>query len=150
MSKKWVDWSDFYEDKEVDYKHTPSALWVNDPSIGVAPKSSDAKPLIKNEKVPNGQSDEEIAALILKGARAPGVRQATDEEMFGHLVVSQEQIDAAEKAFDNKIADFYAAANKPITGQTEVPDEEWGTGKSFNSLLSKSELEKRNMYTGDD
>lgn len=131
--------------KSSDYKHKPSALWVNDPSVGVAPKG-DAKPLLKKGEVPVMPSNEEITKAILAGAP----KQPTDEEMFGHLVVSQEQIDKAKADFDNKIVDFFKEAQKPISGQTEVIDEEWATGKSFNSMLSKSDLEKRNMYLGDD
>lgn len=134
--------------KSSDYKHKPSALWVNNASFGVAPKG-DAKPLLAKGEVPVAPSNEAVTAEILRGMDAPGLRQPTDEEMFGSLVVSQEQIDAAEKAYETKIADFYAMATKPLTGKTEELDEAWGTGKSFNSTLSKSELAQRNMYTGE-
>ena len=102
-------------------------------------------PTLKKGEVPVKPSNEEITKAILAGAP----RQPTDEEMFGHLVVSQEQVDAAKEAFDNKIVDFFKEAQKPITGQTEVADEEWGNGKSFNSMLSKSELEERNRFVGE-
>jgi hypothetical protein len=144
-----LDWSDLLNKSE-EYKHTPSALWVNDPSIGVTPKG-DAKPLLAKGEVPVAPSNEAITAEIMRGMDKPGLRQPTDEELFGHLVVPQEQIDAAEKSFETKIADFYSTASKPINGgQTEVPDEEWANGKSFNSMLPKEELAKRNMYLGDD
>jgi hypothetical protein len=133
--------------KSDDYKHKPTALWVNDPS-SVAPKG-DAKPLLKNDQIPDKQTDEEIRAVIMSGMDRPGLRQPTDQEMFGALVVSQEQVDRAEAEFNNKIANFFTEASKPLTGQTEVPDEEWGCGKSFNSTLSKSQLIERNKYTGE-
>jgi hypothetical protein len=142
-----LDWSELK--KNDDYKHKPTVLWVNDPSSGVSPKGSDVKPLLKNNQIPDKQTDEEIRAIIMSGMDKPGLRQPTDEELFGAGVISQEQVDKAEAEFNNKIANFFAEASKPLTGQTEVPDEEWGCGKSFNSTLSKSQLDERNKYTGE-
>lgn len=133
-----LDWGDLYKGK------------VGQPEDAKSKPLGYVGPTLKKGEVPPTPSNEEIASEIMRGMDAPGLRQMTDEEMFGHLVVSPEQAKAAEEAFDNKIADFYSAASKPLTGQTEVPDEEWGTGKSFNSMLPKEELAKRNMYLGDD
>jgi hypothetical protein len=146
--KKWPDWSDFYKSKE-DYKHKPSALWVNDPSVGVAPKG-DAKPLLAKGEVPTAPTDEEIRSAIMNGMDKPGLRQPTDEELFGHLVVKQEQIDAAVVEFENRINNTINKLHAPITGKTQEDDSEWANGKSFNSTLNKEELAKRNMYLGDD
>jgi hypothetical protein len=143
-----LDWSELSKSK-VDYTHAQSSLWVNDPKLGVAPKG-DAKPILAKGEVPLTPSDEDVRVEIMRGMDRPGLRQPTDEELFGHMVVPQEAIDAAEKSFETKLADFYAAASKPLTGQTEVPDEEWGTCKSFNSMLPKEELAKRNMFLGDE
>ena len=143
-----LDWSELK--KKDDYRHTPSALWVNDSKLGVAPKG-DAKPLLAKGEVPVPPTDEEVRAEIMRGMDKPGLRQPTDQELFGHLVVPQEAIDEAQKAFDTKIADFYAMASKPIAGgKTEVDDEEWANGKSFNSMLNREELLKRNMHLGDE
>lgn len=144
-----LQWDELLTKSDKEYKHKPTALWVNNASLGVAPKG-DAKPLLAKGEVPIAPSNEEVTKEIMRGMDAPGLRQPTDEEMFGALVVSQEQIDAAEKAFETKIADFYSMASKPLTGKTEELDEAWGTGKSFNSTLSKSELAKRNMFTSDE
>ena len=131
--------------KSDDYKHKPTALWVNDSSVGVAPKG-EAKPLLTKGEKPVMPSNEQIAKAILSGAP----KQPTDEEMFGSLVVSQEQVDQAKDDFDNKILNFFKEAAKPLTGETAVTEEAWGNGKSFNSLLSKSEQAQRNMYLGDE
>lgn len=143
-----LDWSELTKSKE-EYEHAPSALWVSDSKLGVAPKG-EAKPLLAKGEVPPTPSDEEIRAEIMRGMDRPGLRQPTDEELFGHLAVPAEVAEAAEKAFDTKIQDFFAAASKPLTGITEVPDEEWASGTSFNSRLSREELIKRNMHLGDD
>jgi hypothetical protein len=140
-----LDWSELK--KNDDYKHTVIPLWVNNPD-GITQKD-DAKPLLKNNQIPDKQTDEEIRAVIMSGMDRPGLRQPTDEELFGAGVVSQEQVDRAEAEFNNKIANFFTEASKSLTGQTEVPDEEWGCGKSFNSTLSKSQLIERNKYTGE-
>ena len=145
-----LDWSELTKsEKKETHIHKPSALWINNATLGVAPKG-DAKPLLAKGEVPVPPTDEEIRAEIMRGMDAPGLRQPTDAEMFGALVVSQEAIDEAEKSFETKIADFYAMANKPLTGKTQEDDEAWASGKSFNSQISKEELAKRNMFTGDE
>lgn len=128
--KVWCDWGDLYKGK-----------------VG-QPEDPKSKPLdyigstLKKGERPRTPSNEEIAKAILYGAP----KQPTDEEMFGALVVSQEQVDKAKADFDNKIVDFYKEVTKPLTGETHVDDKEWGSGKSFNSMLSKSEIAKRNMH----
>jgi hypothetical protein len=143
-----LDWSELK--KSNDYKHTPTALWVNDPSSGVAPLKEGVKPLLKNDEVPDSQTDEEIRAVIMNGMDRPGLRQPTDAELFGHLTRTQEQVDAAKAEFENRMNSSIAKLHAPVTGKTYEEDEAWGDGKSFNSTLSKSELEKRNMFTGDE
>jgi hypothetical protein len=144
-----LQWDEFLN-KSADYKHKPTALWVNDPSSGVAPKTEGVKPLLKNDEVPDSQTDEEIRAVIMNGMNRPGLRQPTDAELFGHLTRTQEQVDAAKAEFDNRMNSTIAKLHTPVTGKTFEQDEEWASGQSFNSTLSKSELEKRNMFTGEE
>lgn len=125
-----LDWSDLYKGN------------VGEPEDPKSQPLGYTGPTLKKGEAPPRPTNEQIAKAVLAGAP----KQPTDEEMFGALVVSQEQIDAAEKAYETKIADFYTMANKPLTGKTQVPDEEWASGKSFNSTLSKEELAKRNMH----
>lgn len=143
-----LDWSELTKSKE-EYSHKPTALWVNDKSLGITLKG-DAKPLLAKGEVPPTPSNEEVFKEIMRGADAPGLRQPTDEEMFGHLVMSQAQVDAIKAEYDNRMSNTIANLHKPITGKTFEEDEDWGNGKSFNSTLSKSELEKRNMFTGEE
>lgn len=72
--------------------------------------------------------------------------QATDQQLFGHLVRTEEQIKKAEAEYEDKLNKWYAEANKNIDNQ-EV---EWGEGKSFNSTLTEQERLRRNMHLGDD
>lgn len=127
--------------KSSDYRHTPQALWVNDPSSGIAPKG-EAKPILAKGEAPPRPSNEQITKTILSGAP----RQPTDEELFGGGVISQEQVDKAKDDFDNKLSNFFKEVSKPLIGETKVSDEAWGNGKSFNSMLSQEELTKRNMF----
>jgi uncharacterized membrane-anchored protein YhcB (DUF1043 family) len=79
-----------------------------------------------------------------KGAR---VRlQATDQQLFGHLVRSEEQIKKTEEEYQDKLNKWYAEANKNIDNQ----EMEWADGKSFNDSLTEEERLKRNMHLGND
>ncbi len=72
--------------------------------------------------------------------------QATDEELFGHLVKTKEQIEKAEIEYEDKLNKWYTEANKNVDNQ-EI---EWASGKSFNESLTEQERLKRNMHLGDD
>lgn len=72
--------------------------------------------------------------------------QATDEELFGHLVRTEEQIKKAEAEYQDKLNKWYLAANRPVDNKQV----DWGDGKSFNSTLTEEERLKRNMHLGDD
>ena len=70
--------------------------------------------------------------------------QPTDEEMFGQFVVSEEQVQKVQAEWDNRM-------NKSLThvNISEEDGGEWANGESFNKSLSREELEKRNMFTGE-
>lgn len=80
-------------------------------------------------------------------------KQPTNQEMFGHLVKTEAEIKAIEKKWQNSICN-YQELYKPIDhlNKSKITDE-WGQGKSFNSLLkeqlSKEELTQRNMCITD-
>lgn len=146
-----LDWSDLHKSKD-DYIHEPTALWAADMygggKHGVDPLNK-AKPVNAPGEVPRKPTDDEIAEFILKGRDIKGnlpLGQPTDEEMFGHLVVTEEQLQKAEHDWENKLNDFYKAAQEPI-----VPSEEqklsWGEGSSFNDTLTEEERLRRNMFT---
>lgn len=129
--------------KKSDEKpHKPTALWVNDPSVGIAPKG-DAFPRLAKGEIPRRPSNEEIAKAILPSKSS----QPTDKELFGHLVPTEEQLKKAEFEWENKFNNHFAGLNTKLP--TLVEDEEWGTCKSFNSTLSPEELVKRNTYVND-
>ena len=50
--------------------------------------------------------------------------QASDEELFGHLVVSQEQQASLEKNFQGKFTDFFAEVQKPLSELKKFASEE--------------------------
>jgi hypothetical protein len=139
-----LDWSELKKSDE-EYNHTPTALWAADKhgggKEGVDPLNK-AKPRIAEGEVPVMPSDDEIAATILHNAPS----QPTDEQMFGHLVVTEEQVQKAEKEWANSMNKAFDDMKAPIT-PTEEQEHEWADGKSFNESLSREELEARNMYT---
>ena len=76
--------------------------------------------------------------------------QPTDEQLFGHLVVTQEQVDKAQEEFESKL-DFYndwVAGRIKTSGEKPEDNETWANGTSYNSQLSSEELKKRNGYIG--
>lgn len=75
-------------------------------------------------------------------------RQPTNEEMFGHLVVSAEEITKKEENWKNRMQKTANALYQPIDhlNKSAVSDKSWGTGKSFNSMLSEEELKERNKF----
>jgi len=130
--------------KSDNYQHIPTALWAADQhggkQGGVDPLNK-AEPKNKKGEEPYKPTNEEIAKAIMHNAP----KQPTDEEMFGHLVVPEEQLEKAEKEWGNKLQGFYDAATTPINKSNQ--DSDWGSGKSFNSTLSEKERFKRNMHT---
>lgn len=72
--------------------------------------------------------------------------QATDQELFGHLTVNEEQMQKAEKEYENKLNNWYDSATQRIT---KDEDAEWASGTSFNASLTEQERLKRNMHLGD-
>ena len=126
--------------KNDDYKHNPTALFVNNPT-GIAPKGEAAPRLAKGE-VPVRPTDEQIRKAILHNAP----KQPTDEQLFGGGVVSEEEAEARQKAWETSMQ---KSLTHPTIGKPVEEEEEWGLCKSFNSSLSREELLKRNMDTGE-
>jgi hypothetical protein len=114
------------------------------------PEAAESRPLSKNshkggEKV----TKEDLltdANKIITGFLSKGIAQATDEQLFGHLVVSEEQIKKSEEDWTNTFNNFFNQVNKNV----DNIDHEWGDGKSFNSKLSEQELAARNSFIDED
>lgn len=143
-----LDWSELNKAEE-EYKHEPTALWAAAtyaPNEGVDPLIGDAEPINKKGEVPRKPTNEEITKAIMHGTNQKGVRQATDEELFGHLVVSEEQVKKAEAEWDNTFNGFYEEANKPVTGDTAA---EWNGREPLTKGMSEKELEAWRMFTGE-
>lgn len=90
---------------------------------------------------PDWSKEEET---LKKGVRVK--LQATDQELFGHLIKTEEQIKKTQEEYENKLNNWYSEANKNIDNE----DSEWGDGKSFNSTLTEEERLRRNMHLGED
>lgn len=91
-------------------------------------------PTLKKGEIPRKPSNEEIAKAILEGAP----KQPTDEQMFGHLVVTEEQAKAAEDAYNNMFTDFFKQVQAPIEKQNL--NKSWGSrGPIWEETLSEEE-----------
>lgn len=80
--------------------------------------------------------------------------QPTNEEMFGHLVKTQKEIDAAEARYQSGNKSVVEELSKPVDHLNKSKiDTSWGYGQSFNSLLkdklTDKEIAERNAYTGE-
>lgn len=139
-----LDWSELLTKSDEEYKHEPTALWAADQSGGKAggvDPLNKAKPRINPDEEPYRPTDEEIAKAVLHNAP----KQPTDEELFGHLVVTEEMVKAAEEEWNNKMNKAFDDMKAPIISE-ENKEHEWASGKAFNDSLTREELEKRNMY----
>lgn len=146
-----LNWDEELEKSEEECVHEPTALWAADMygggKQGVDPLNK-AKPVNAPGEIPRKPSDEEISEFILKGVDVNGsspLGQPTDEQMFGHLVPAEEELQKAANEWDNKIDGFYKAAQTPIIPK-EKEQLEWGDGASFNDSISEEERLKRNMH----
>ena len=135
-----LSWEELYKSKNDEKPHKPTALWVNNPSVGVALKG-DAAPRLAKGEVPKKPSNEEIAKAILHNAP----KQPTDEQLFGGGIVSEEEAIKRQQEWENRLQ---KSLTMPSVG-APLDEEEWGTCKSFNSTLSREELLERNTYTGE-
>ena len=80
-------------------------------------------------------------------------KQPTDEEMFGHLVPTEEQVATAKKKWESTISGFYSHKSLENIDSLNKSDDklnfEMENGKSFNDYLrerlSAEELKKRNL-----
>ena len=143
-----LDWTEELN-KSDNYTHVPTALWAADMHGG---KEGGIDPLNKSKKinedgeVPYKPSDEEVSNYIMKDMRNGPQAQWKDSEHLHKEVVTQAQAEELQKNWENALQNFYNAAKAPVLKKSEE-QEEWGSGKSFNSTLSEEERLKRNMYT---
>lgn len=121
MPKVWNDWSDLMKGE------------VGEPAHPLSRPIDARGPLNKMEKPPT-PSNEEIAKAILDGAPA----QPTDEQLFGHLVPSEEMVKTAENNYENFHNNFYNEVIKPV--ETQSPDKGWGSrGPIWKEIMTEEE-----------
>jgi hypothetical protein len=76
--------------------------------------------------------------------------QPTDEELFGHLVVSEEELQKRDQQWETTISDNLNKVREPVDNlnKNERLDFKWEDGKSFNDYLSEAEVAERNKTVG--
>lgn len=90
---------------------------------------------------------------IIEGAKRAGFKQATNEELFGHLIKSKEEINKMEKDWENFFNDTMQEARKNVDNRVkrvlppELQEQEWHGG-SYNDMLSEEEVKERDKYVG--
>jgi len=105
--------------------------------------------VIERRKIdPDSEEAKQIFSDFAKSIVKGTPKQPTDQEMFGHLTVSEEQLQKAEDEWNGKLNGFYEEAAKPLEKRDSTENSSWGNGKSFNESLEEEELQKRNMHIG--
>ena len=130
-----VDWSDWKG--KVDAPQSPLSKPL-DPNLK---KGGD---LFKNSDVANGH-----LPVLSDGPKQPTKAEA--EAFVKARMPTEAEIAKAEYDWENRFKNHFEDFNKPIDhlNKSEGSDKSWGKGKSFNSTLSKEELEERNRHIGE-
>ncbi len=87
--------------------------------------------------------------FILGGFKQNGIRQPTDQEMFGHLIKTEAQAKAEQEASSWKNPDsVFKELQKPIDNKVQ----DWGNGKPMIDWenMTEEEKAKRNSFVGSD
>lgn len=106
-------------------KSAETSSWVKHSSVPNADdelqRLAKTNPVKKNEDVMATQ-----LANLMQGKAMLGSppRQPTDEELFGHLVVSEEVAKSAETQWNGAINNWLVEASKPISSRFSSPEEE--------------------------
>jgi hypothetical protein len=116
--KKWVDWSD----------------WK--PGQG-EPESSLSQPLKKTGKGKDIVSDQVKDFLISDSKISNPGKQPTNEELFGHLVVTEKQATEHLAKWENTFNDFFSLASIPVEKQD--PLVKVGRGPIHKEVLTEEE-----------
>lgn len=133
-----LDWSNLYKSGTVGQDPESEAFTKSLPQGDVSNKGG--------EKVTQEQLRKEAMDIVKQAHSSPGTRQATDEELFGHLVKSEEEIKKAERDWGNTINDFYKEASRPVE---EQPKDSWTGRGSYMDELTEEERAKWNLHIGD-
>jgi hypothetical protein len=140
MKSKDLDWSELYKTGHVDQQDPGSkSLASTLPEGDVSNKGG--------EKISKSDLINEAMGIIRSAHSTPGTRQPTDEELFGHLVVSEDELEKKKQEWGDTLNGWYQEANKPIQKQPDNPND-WGRGPILDEL-SEEEREAWNMHDSD-
>lgn len=104
--KQWNDWSDLMKGNVGQ----PEDLRSRPVSVG---------PVLKKGEVPRRPSDAEVRNYILKDAP----QQPTDQQMFGHLEVTEEMAKKAKEEWETRFTRFFKTQHEKLE-KNQAP--EWG------------------------
>lgn len=114
----------------------------------VQPEHPMSKILSKNIK--NGaDAAREVLTTGILPTMLDAPLQPTNQQLFGHLVVSEEQMKKSEEKWNNAFKTLGFRGKVDSLNKNSISNREWKPGKSFNSLLTDEEKEERNSYVGE-
>lgn len=141
MPKEFLDWSELLEKGKIeeDPINKMRRERLNLAKGDVSQKGGD--------KVTREQLIKEALDIVRQVHTTDGMRQPTDEELFGHLVVTEEQAEKLQKEWNEKLNKLYEELKKDVADGSLVKSEDWATGKSYNEQmdLTEEERQQRNM-----
>jgi hypothetical protein len=106
-------------------KNAEGSPWASHPGVPNADREVEklhkANPVNKAEDIMSNQLANMMAGKAMLGVKPPA--QPTDQEMFGHLVPTEEAIEKAEAKWNNTF-NWLQEAQKPISSRFSSPEEE--------------------------
>lgn len=131
----WDDWDG--KVKQPDYS------WVL--PTAALPVAHDAQK--GGEHITKADLVREAEENMAKMRTDPKLQQPTDEQLFGHLVVTEEDEARFEEEYQTRISKMYTMpenSEQYLKKHEGEPEQEWKDGMSFNDMLSPEEVKKRN------
>lgn len=131
-NKQWCDWTELYR--------TGKNLGPEDPRSQPLKKSTGKEHVNEIGKT--------IVNEILDGFKQEGIRQPTDQEMFGSLVKSEEEIDSAKKLarkeWEATLSKTYEGWQSGLTKAHNFDTKSWGNNRPILDDDQLEELSKDN------
>jgi hypothetical protein len=123
--KKWTPEQIAAENEARKLKKNADGPWVTHASVPNADEEvknlQKTNPVNKAEDIMSTQLANMMAGRAMLGIKPPA--QPTDQEMFGHLIPTEEQIEKAEQGWNNRL-NWLEEAIKPISSRFNSPEEE--------------------------
>lgn len=106
-------------------KNVEAGAWISHNSVPNADEEVEKLKKVNPPEVAENIMANQLANMMQGRAMlgTPPPRQPTDQEMFGHLIPSEEELQKAESSWNNKL-NWLEEAMKPIAARFDSPEQE--------------------------